>query len=421
MISNWRRLLPLLAEALSPLRLTDTHPVLARTAISFSLPPEILDLIVDHLHDEPKTLKTCCVVSKSWVGRTRTHLFATVEFYVPRSDIQLWKKAFPNPSDSPAHHTRGLSIRGLPVTTTTYADVGRWIRTFRNLVYLHLEAIGEEDHQIPLNLFRGLSPTLRSLSLVPASSEVLDLICSFPLLEDLALILPSHGNDAWNTPSTSPKLTGSLNLSAFGEVRPAVCQLLRLPDGLHFTNITIACFVEDVGSTMDLVSKCSHTLESLTISYHTPGAFPSASAGGRCLTTTRAGVPGMPPLDVSKATRLKDLSFRCGGPNVQRITMALETVQSKNLQQITIYLGTTSATLVGETVRQEWQDLDRLLLQFQTSHSIRPKITYEAEEGGNNLRDLAPSLLPELTSRGFVDLVENRHGPVVGPLHFIFA
>ncbi|KAF9645264.1 hypothetical protein BDM02DRAFT_3073690, partial [Thelephora ganbajun] len=44
------------------------------------LPPEILDYIVDLLHDEPETLKQCCLVSKSWVSRTRKHLFANVEF-----------------------------------------------------------------------------------------------------------------------------------------------------------------------------------------------------------------------------------------------------------------------------------------------------------------------------------------------------
>ena len=57
-------------------------PSIQETTMSCTLPPEILDLIIDHLHDEPATLKTCCVVSKSWVPRTRKHLFALVEFRV---------------------------------------------------------------------------------------------------------------------------------------------------------------------------------------------------------------------------------------------------------------------------------------------------------------------------------------------------
>jgi hypothetical protein len=129
----------------------------------------------------------------------------------------------------------------------------------------------------------------------------------------------------------------------------------------------------------------------------------------------------MPPLDLSKAIKLKELSFRCGDPNIQRITMVLRTVRSRDLQQITIHLYTTSANLITEAVRQEWQDLDRLLLQFWISHSIRPKITYEADKRWDDLRTSGPGLLPELTKRGLVDLVKNRHPYPMGPLLFILA
>ena len=79
--------------------------------------------------------------------------------------------------------------------------------------------------------------------------------------------------------------------------------------------------------------------------------------------------------------------------------MALQTAQSINLERITIRWSPAFGTSIAE---QEWQDLDRVLLQFWTSHSIRPEIGYD----GGNFRELAPRLLPELTSRGIVDLVE---------------
>ncbi|KAF9644814.1 hypothetical protein BDM02DRAFT_3067122, partial [Thelephora ganbajun] len=57
---------------------------LTRTTMSnpyqVHLPPEILDCIVDFLRDQPETLKQCCLVSKSWVSRARSHLFTNVEF-----------------------------------------------------------------------------------------------------------------------------------------------------------------------------------------------------------------------------------------------------------------------------------------------------------------------------------------------------
>jgi hypothetical protein len=116
---------------------------------------------------------------------------------------------------------------------------------------------------------------------------------------------------------------------------------------------------------------------------------------------------GAPPLDLSRATKLKELSFRFEGLDVQRITMALQTVQSEHLQQITIRLCGDPVNPFEETVRLGWQDLDRLLVQFWTSHSIRPKITYDTREGHDDWGVSASRLLPELTKRGLVDLVVN--------------
>jgi hypothetical protein len=113
-----------------------------------------------------------------------------------------------------------------------------------------------------------------------------------------------------------------------------------------------------------------------------------------------------PPLKLSKPTKLKDLFFWCEGFHVWRITMALQTVQSKHLQQISIRLSITSANPAEETVHGEWLDLDRLLVRFWTSHSIRPKIKYSVK-GGDNPRAFVLSSLPELTSRGLIDLVED--------------
>ena len=244
---------------------------LAQTTMSPSLPSEILDLIIDHLHDKPTTLKACCVVSKPWIPRTRIHLFASVEFCAQKSPIERWKKTFPDPSNSPAHHTRHLTIRGLSLVTAADADAGGWIPIFHKVVHLHLEFTGSEDPRVSLTPFHGLSPTLKSLHLSCTSPEVLDLICSFPLLEDLALMSLQRGSDTWNTPSTSPKLTGSLDLSLFEGTHSAICRLVSLPGGLHFTKISIACLKEDVESTKELVSRCSGTLEYLSVYYYVPG------------------------------------------------------------------------------------------------------------------------------------------------------
>lgn len=89
--------------------------------MSVSLPPEIFDLIVEYLCDEQETLKTCRLVSKSWVPRARRHIFARVMF--DNSPFESWMKTFPDPSNSPAHYTRSLLICTLldVITATTRA------------------------------------------------------------------------------------------------------------------------------------------------------------------------------------------------------------------------------------------------------------------------------------------------------------
>ena len=263
-----------------------TVPV--QTAMSRSLPPELLDHIVDHLHDNPTTLKACCVVAKSWVPRARSHLFARVKFDTSKHSIKQWMKTFPDPSNSPAHHTRKLTVCGIPALTSPDVDIGDWIRSFHNLVDLDLDFCVLVDRDEALIPFYGLSPTVRSLRLTSTPFEVFDLICSFPLLEDLALIciLPESGVRR-NTRVSSPKLTGSLHLKSPTGMSSATRRLLDFPNGLHFTEITLLFDERDTGSATDLVSKCSGTLESLTLCYRS--AFPSASmiGGIEHLTTAR--------------------------------------------------------------------------------------------------------------------------------------
>jgi hypothetical protein len=91
---------------------------------------------------------------------------------------------------------------------------------------------------------------------------------------------------------------------------------------------------------------------------------------------------------------------------------ALQTVtpQHQDFRQFTIhipyYLTLPGA---GANVRQ-WLDLDRLLVQFWKSHSLRPKVVWISRERECDPTDRLGSLLPGITERGILDLVE--HAPM---------
>jgi len=258
----------------------------AQTTMTRSLPPEILDLIVDHLCGEPTTLKACCLVSKSWVPRSRRHLFSRVTFNMFWPSITFWMTVFPDPLTSPAHYTRTLTVTGLRVGTVTNNDVTPWIRAFRNVVHLHVKTLGWSSP----GLFRGLSPIVRSLHLEAPNtrpSAIFDVICSFPLLEDLALFALSSKteDDDRTTPPTLPRLVRSLLLS--GWINLATRRLLDVPNDLHLTKLTFELLHEtDFKPAMDLVSRCSDTLESLCITEVFTSMFPLPPTPVRYLTAT---------------------------------------------------------------------------------------------------------------------------------------
>ena len=111
-----------------------------RTAMSNPyLPPEMLDHIVDLLHKDSEALTQCCPVSKSWIPRTRKHLFADVRFH-EIEDVQSWKKIFPDPTNSPAYYTKTLYIGPHIVADP---EVDGWIREFSRVEQLEVRSPGQ--------------------------------------------------------------------------------------------------------------------------------------------------------------------------------------------------------------------------------------------------------------------------------------
>lgn len=378
-----------------------------------SLHPEILNLIVDLLHDEPETLKACCVVSKTWIYRTRKHLFNHVKFLSRRCHVSRWREIFPDPQNSPVHHTRILSIFFFEFITAADANT---LLTFCRIPHLNINTIQwPYDQSVPLVPLRGFFPAIRSLHLTFSSVQIPDilaLVCSFPVLDDLSLVGYGSGNSGkvWNTPSASPRLAGSLELRGGGLrggcIRRTIRNLLDFPNGLQFEKIAAEWTVlEAVESTVDLVSRCSDTLEHLEITNYQKGTLLRLQRLHDNFSSLRIDPLRGVILDLSKATKLKHVEFGCKTPDVEWVSAVLHTAKVKTLRNVSLVLSFDS---VHGASRSEmgWVALDRLLVQLWTSHSLRPRLRYDSTGRGRDLGRDVTGMLPEATRGGVFDIVE---------------
>ena len=284
-VVEWIEAVALRTASEAVVRVGNNLPLMQTTMSNPNLPPEMLDHVVNFLHDDIEALRQCCLVSKSWVPRARKHLFAVVQFY-SSEDIDAWKRTFSGPSNSPAHHTRTLSISRFDVVTAEDAAEGGWIPTFSRVAYLDLDH-GPTPLTDPLEIslapFHNFSPALKTLRVtyfLLRPPRVTDLIRSFPLLEDLTLIGhgPNMDDNERDGPHTvvpspaSPKLTGTLRLFLFGGVAVALRQLLDPPNGVHFRSVELSwCEEDDFRYLVELVVACSDTLEDLSVTYEPEG------------------------------------------------------------------------------------------------------------------------------------------------------
>jgi hypothetical protein len=141
---------------------------------------ELLDLIIDHLHDHRKTLADCSLVCKAWLSSSRYHLF----FRIHVADTASLTR-FLNDLDSPLS-TIAPFVRAL---------------TLRKCDYLSpLDRVGIDVSRVIPPQTAQLDPRTVSLSHLKALrklalaqfhfnhfGEFVDMVSVFPLLEEISL------------------------------------------------------------------------------------------------------------------------------------------------------------------------------------------------------------------------------------------
>ena len=273
-----------------------------------------------------------------------------------------------------------------------------------------------DDRDISLVPFHNFSPVLKAsnLSEYPLPRvRIFDFVCSPPLLEDLTVINHSLGGSDWDQtklqPSTSPVLTGALELGLPGGIEHTTRSLLNLPNGLHFRKLVCKWGIEENAlCTRALVKAYSNTLECVDL----------RGLCGMFLQFLNQGLKRtLHLLDLSNTPKLKEVTFRVKTLSVVWMTRVLRTIapNHQNSHKISIRILERHRPIADPTglkgtfeepFYRQWMDLDRLLVKFWESRGIRPKVLYDVSENEKEATCKSIGcLFPEITERGIIELV----------------
>lgn len=224
------------------------------------LPPETVDHIIDFV-GTPRALQACSLVAKSWVSRSRTHLFRDVVLFSHRR----WQKIMPVGDASPAVYTRtltlaqGITSQGRWINTDNLYPFLPHLRDFKNVETLILDGwISSRFTEGGLKKYFGIfGPSLRSLELGGnkiSPDSLLVLLGHLPNLENLSMKERiKEEEEITRAPATPPKLSGRLTTHVPIENLPKV--LCTIP--LRFREI---CLLEHRHDYQELVTACAETL-----------------------------------------------------------------------------------------------------------------------------------------------------------------
>ena len=174
------------------------------------LSPELIDIIIDNLHNDKRSLSACCLISKQWVPSCRFHLFSKITVTPHRISSML--HFLESHSPSIASLVRNLVVDdfsewGLdedPEEGTRLcfpADKLRHIfLLLRSVEHLHIHncyhVIKSDMFSVLANVRELVMEDIRLTSL----QHTLSFVYAFPKLETLSII----GRSTWGDRSSPP-------------------------------------------------------------------------------------------------------------------------------------------------------------------------------------------------------------------------
>ncbi|KAF8060753.1 hypothetical protein FPV67DRAFT_305173 [Lyophyllum atratum] len=178
--------------------------------MSTFIPPELSDRIIDHCHDDKATLRSCHSVCKDWAAASRYHLFSSVA--LNSENMSFFLDLLESPSGiSVGHLVTNLKLQpyldylylleAMPILTQHLRP--RSLTLMVDTTISYQDRLGIYRYRDDLTPFHGCFPTLLSLNLDIVCGtflQMVELVASFPLLEELTIDRPCWMLESKETP-----------------------------------------------------------------------------------------------------------------------------------------------------------------------------------------------------------------------------
>jgi len=344
------------------------------------LPQEIKDQVIDLLHEDDETLRSCALVSRSWLRQSRKHLFADVR--IGYHLLMKWCRNIAPGEDGLSSFARALEVshRSPREFEVVMPHLGSFKRV-ESLMISDYDCMDlDNEPYLPIapdKHYGHFGESLRSLNMLYPSESLgalLPLIYLFPHLESLTIEgLMAAGDEHPAPPSpsspTPDAFKGELHLRLLaGNDMHILSKLAKYP--LRYDHISIGGSSRELGVHFNnLISACSRTLKTLDIAQKYTGMSPFLRISQTHLIARSD--PGMrpfnPPLSVASCDKLQEIIFSGGTVYPDHsLEEVLSSVTSPALRKVKIHMSalTKSDDTFGEINIVDWDAVDRLLFEL---------------------------------------------------------
>jgi hypothetical protein len=206
-----------IAAQRQPSIMTSTHST--TECVQRILPPELVDRIIDFLHNEPRTLAACSLVARSWTPASRYHRFSSVRL-ISDEDWAKFDRLI-EISPSMVRYVRGAII------DVTSGNSARWLSactSFTLLEHITMSGVISPPWQLEAAAISSVAHKITSFTLNAAlmsRDDFWPIIRMFPSLVSLQPLVTIHVAESVplqlsSLPCYSPPIT-SISIVTVGQ------------------------------------------------------------------------------------------------------------------------------------------------------------------------------------------------------------